>query len=583
MGALVEALAARLGSAMQDGSPVRALRRAGEVWRLTAAPASRSRPTTSSLTVPALGGGRDASRRDAALAAALGAFDVRRSGGGGAGLPTADIPRALDGYGYLVTRREGLATLGVVWESSLFPGRAAAGMALLRVILGGARRPEMARGDSRGARAWPAQELADRARASRADPGHVVGRRVAAGDRAIHARAPRSAARASHAAAGTGAPHLRDVVRRRVVQPRRQERAADGARVAGETWGEPARRYAEARPRRRGGASVSDDGTSSSSRTVSRPKPAFVDQLVYSWRILLGLTRTVAPIPLPLLPLIALARARNRTRLWADHGTGRRSSHSRSAGRGLARPLTAAARAAVAACTSPTSSGGRCSRRCCRRCPADEPVWVVPMYAADSAFTHALSREHGASSRRVDRARAPIAVLPALDGERPRRRCRRGTSWSRRPPTAGAAPTWRWSWPRTARCSSRRGRSTPGLAATEALRAAIAARLARALRPRRQRLAESHPRRPVDRAADRSRARGGGGARAIPRVVYYPYGFLADNAESELEGRIALAAHPAMAARHLPCLNDAAPLAAAIADQVREMAAIKKSADLVIG
>ena len=58
-------------------------------------------------------------------------------------------------------------------------------------------------------------------------------------------------------------------------------------------------------------------------------------------------------------------------------------------------------------------------------------------------------------------------------------------------------------------------------------------------------------------------------AAGIPRVVYYPYGFLADNAESELEGRIALAAHPAIAARHLPCLNDSAPLLAAIADQVR--------------
>ena len=38
--------------------------------------------------------------------------------------------------------------------------------------------------------------------------------------------------------------------------------------------------------------------------------PAFIDQLVYSWRILLGLTRTVAPIPRPLLPVIALSRAR---------------------------------------------------------------------------------------------------------------------------------------------------------------------------------------------------------------------------------------------------------------------------------
>jgi hypothetical protein len=46
------------------------------------------------------------------------------------------------------------------------------------------------------------------------------------------------------------------------------------------------------------------------------PTPAFKDQLVYSWRILLGLTRTIAPIPKPVLPLIALSRARFRNRLW---------------------------------------------------------------------------------------------------------------------------------------------------------------------------------------------------------------------------------------------------------------------------
>ena len=72
-------------------------------------------------------------------------------------------------------------------------------------------------------------------------------------------------------------------------------------------------------------------------------------------------------------------------------------------------------------------------------------------------------------------------------------------------------------------------------------------------------------------------------AAGFRRIVYYPYGFLADNAESEFEGRIALAAHPAITARHLPCLNDAAPLLDAIADQVHQMAEIEESVDLVIG
>ena len=52
------------------------------------------------------------------------------------------------------------------------------------------------------------------------------------------------------------------------------------------------------------------------------------------------------------------------------------------------------------------------------------------------------------------------------------------------------------------------------------------------------------------------------------KVVYYPYGFLADNAESQLEGRLAAAARPELSVRFLPCLNDSLTLAAAIAGQV---------------
>lgn len=44
-------------------------------------------------------------------------------------------------------------------------------------------------------------------------------------------------------------------------------------------------------------------------------------------------------------------------------------------------------------------------------------------------------------------------------------------------------------------------------------------------------------------------------AAKFERVVYFPYGFLADNAESELEGRVFLRAHPWRSVVHLPCLN----------------------------
>jgi len=49
-----------------------------------------------------------------------------------------DVSRSLDGFGFLVPRSAGLRILGTVWNSSLFPGRAPDGYALLTTFVGGA-------------------------------------------------------------------------------------------------------------------------------------------------------------------------------------------------------------------------------------------------------------------------------------------------------------------------------------------------------------------------------------------------------------------------------------------------------------
>ncbi len=51
-------------------------------------------------------------------------------------------------------------------------------------------------------------------------------------------------------------------------------------------------------------------------------------------------------------------------------------------------------------------------------------------------------------------------------------------------------------------------------------------------------------------------------------VVYYPYGFLADNAESQLEGQLAAAGRPELKVRFVQCLNGSPDLAHVIASQV---------------
>jgi protoporphyrinogen/coproporphyrinogen III oxidase len=56
--------------------------------------------------------------------------------------PESALLRALDGFGHLVCPNPARRILGAVWSSSLFPGRAPSGRALLTVFLGGSRDPD---------------------------------------------------------------------------------------------------------------------------------------------------------------------------------------------------------------------------------------------------------------------------------------------------------------------------------------------------------------------------------------------------------------------------------------------------------
>src|SRR5262249_13862326 len=48
-----------------------------------------------------------------------------------------DVPRALDGFGYIAPQRTRRDVLGVQWCSSIFPERAPPGLVLLRAMSGG--------------------------------------------------------------------------------------------------------------------------------------------------------------------------------------------------------------------------------------------------------------------------------------------------------------------------------------------------------------------------------------------------------------------------------------------------------------
>jgi oxygen-dependent protoporphyrinogen oxidase len=63
------------------------------------------------------------------------------------GFRQANIPRPVDGFGFIAPQRTRRDILGVQWCSSIFPQRAPPGMVLLRAMCGGWHRPDIANWD----------------------------------------------------------------------------------------------------------------------------------------------------------------------------------------------------------------------------------------------------------------------------------------------------------------------------------------------------------------------------------------------------------------------------------------------------
>ena len=138
LGALVDALARSLGDRVHLGARIgaiapeaRGVAIGGERWdgAVLAIPADRA----SELVAATLPG----------LASRLAPFHRAPAAIVYLGVPEAAVPRARDGFGFLVAQGEDLRVLGVVFESTVWPGRAPEGHALLRCILGGGRDPRV--------------------------------------------------------------------------------------------------------------------------------------------------------------------------------------------------------------------------------------------------------------------------------------------------------------------------------------------------------------------------------------------------------------------------------------------------------
>ena len=165
---LIDALAHWLGPALRTRAAVESITREGTRWQLRLAGGELIEADCVILTVSSHQAASLLRSTDGALASALDEIPFAGLAVVSLAYREIDLPRPLDGYGYLVARREGLETLGVVWESSLFEGRAPAGHVLLRCMLGGVHRPDLAH--------QPEAELMLRARS---ELGIVMGLRAA--------------------------------------------------------------------------------------------------------------------------------------------------------------------------------------------------------------------------------------------------------------------------------------------------------------------------------------------------------------------------------------------------------------------
>jgi oxygen-dependent protoporphyrinogen oxidase len=136
LGTLVDALAAALGPRVHPGGRVRALAPApggvlvdGERW------------DGAVLAVPAHDAAQLCGEALSELASRVRSFHRAPVAIAYLGFPAESVPRAGDGFGFLVARGEDLRVLGVVFESTVWPDRAPEGQVLLRCIFGGGRDP----------------------------------------------------------------------------------------------------------------------------------------------------------------------------------------------------------------------------------------------------------------------------------------------------------------------------------------------------------------------------------------------------------------------------------------------------------
>lgn len=143
---LTDALAASLGTVVRPGSPVVAVNKGQSApYRLRCADGSEHEADCVIAAAPAFTVASMLDALDPTMSSVLNQIPYSSMTVVCFGYERDRIGHPLDGFGYLIPKKEGRSILGTLWDSSMFENRAPAGKVLLRSMMGGACFPEYIR------------------------------------------------------------------------------------------------------------------------------------------------------------------------------------------------------------------------------------------------------------------------------------------------------------------------------------------------------------------------------------------------------------------------------------------------------
>ncbi len=140
---LIDALTSELDASLRLGAGVIALERSGPSgYLLRVEGGGEVRAERVVLAVPAFTAARLLEPHLPEAARQLAAIPYTSVQVFGLGFDQTELPRPLDGFGFLTPRGQGVRSRGVLWSSSVFPDQAPEGKVMVRVIAGGTADPD---------------------------------------------------------------------------------------------------------------------------------------------------------------------------------------------------------------------------------------------------------------------------------------------------------------------------------------------------------------------------------------------------------------------------------------------------------